>query len=194
MNKVSLLLCLVVILFVSYSSAQSQNNTLSIGNASAATQSAVVLPDSNLSLTAYTSIGGQAIFYDLMYPDGTLQSGNYNLNQGYNQLRFLAGDEGLHTIWYVIDNQQSNNVTIHVISTSSGTKGPRPEDEWINAGDEAFAEGRYKAALDYYTQASLINSASRKALCGIGKAEDKLGHKNEAQEAFAKVSEIGGTC
>ena len=75
---------------------------------------------SSVSLIASTTIGGQAVVYEL-YPPTTNQStyteNMYSFVPGDNQLGFVANIVGRHILLFSINNQMSNGVIIDVQNT-----------------------------------------------------------------------------
>jgi len=130
-------------------------NSLWIKGATSWTQYAIVPKGSSLSMIATAPSGGYGYLYEV-YPDGTLDKNGYNFYP-YNQIGFYADQVGQHLLFFVINGQPSNIVTIDVLAYQ-----PQPppiynyasvtiSSDWLN-GYDVYVDGNYKGTEGSYGQ------------------------------------------
>jgi plastocyanin len=119
------------------------------------TQYATVPQGALLSMIATSPSGGFGYLYEV-YPDGTLDKNGYKF-YNYNQIGFYADQVGQHLLFFVIDGQPSNIVTIDVVAYQ-----PQPppiynyasvtiSSDWLN-GYDVYVDGNYKGTEGLYGQ------------------------------------------
>ena len=79
------------------------------------TQYAQVPLGSSLSLLATSSRGGRGCLYEID-PFGTVSANSLRFFTGSSQLGFYADKPGRHQLYFVVDGQVSNRVTVDVVS------------------------------------------------------------------------------
>lgn len=79
------------------------------------TQYAQVPLGSSLSLLATSSLGGRGCLYEID-PFGTVSANSLRFFTGSSQLGFYADKPGRHQLYFVVDGQVSNRVTVDVVS------------------------------------------------------------------------------
>ncbi len=119
------------------------------------TQYAMIPQGASLSMIATSPGGGFGYLYEV-YPDGTLNKNGYSF-YNYNQIGFYADRVGQHLLFYVINGQPSNIVTIDVAPYQ-----PQPpptynyasltiRSDWLD-GYDVYVDGTYRGTEGLYGQ------------------------------------------
>jgi plastocyanin len=140
--------------YVSYSSELGMNS-LWIKGPLSWTQYAMVPQGASLSLIATSPGGGFGYMYEL-YPDDTLNKNGYNF-YSYNQIGFYADRAGQHLLFFVINGQPSNIVTIDVVpyrpqpSPTYNYASVTIASDWLD-GYDVYVDGNYRGTEGFYGQ------------------------------------------
>jgi hypothetical protein len=93
-----------------------RSNTLWIEGENSWTEYASVPEDSTIGLLFITPQGGSALLYQV-YPDGTIEETPITLYSN-SRMDFYADTPGEHQLYFVLNGQPSNTVTVDVKATS----------------------------------------------------------------------------
>ena len=123
-------------------------NSLWIQGATSWTQYAVVPQGASLSMIAMSPSGGYGYLYEV-YPDGTLDKNGYEFYP-YDQIGFYADQVGQHLLFFVVNGQPSNIVTIDVVPYQPQASVTISSD-WLR-GYDVYVDGNYQGTEGLYGQ------------------------------------------
>ena len=110
-----------------YASAMASRSDLWIKGTTNWSQYAAVPLGSSLELVAFAPQGGNAGFYQTIQTSSILHDyGTYQLNPGYSSMSFDADQAGRHMLYFVINNQPSNLVTVDVFPPQAEPASSKP--------------------------------------------------------------------
>ncbi len=107
-----------------------------------------ILSVSSLSMIATLPSDGFGYFYEV-YPDGTLDKNGYNFYP-YNRIELYADQVGQHLMFFVVNGQPSNIVTIDEVPYQPQASVTIRSD-WLR-GYDVYVDGNYKGTAGLYGQ------------------------------------------